>query len=76
MRLKVIAFNDEVIMSVCLEYVDCPLCLPLSISISPSLFLSLPPPALMLDVSLWEEVPEMLAGPYISVKISMNKLTF
>ncbi len=41
-----------------------------------SLFLSLPPPVLMLDVSLWEEVPEMLAGPYISVKISMNKLTF
>lgn len=27
-------------------------------------------------VSLWEEVPGMLIQPYISVKISMNKLTF
>lgn len=47
--------------------------LPLSFSLSLSLSL---PPTLMLDVSPWDEVPEMLAGPYISVKISMNKLTF
>lgn len=61
---------------------------PHSVSLLHSIFLpGSPPPSTSLlslssslffaqVVSLWEEVPGMLIQPYISVKISMNKLTF